>query len=337
MSISGKTLYALNDISGINSSISTYDISNPRQPILTNPVLIQLPGIAHTTSTVSGKYIYIVNTITNAVDLYDLTGALITSNFITGLPSGTTYYPQTITIHNNYLYIVWNNSGVSFFALSPNSPTTPISASPIQLIKPNGSTSVSAMTVFSNFLYVAIGTLTYRCDISNPNTPVIALVSGIPYSSGFAIKGNKLFSSNNNQNIVSQYSIASPFIAVLSAVNIKTGLKNPYGLLIYGDYLYIANEVGIDVYIIPGEYVPLVQRIGSMSTRYGNNYGKSAHSRPYYCTPLQMGDDIAIDVTCQSLALLTSQNSSQISFRVLKSGYYNPNNPSSYLGTLNYT
>jgi hypothetical protein len=346
MSISGKTLYTI----GLNTDdnytiISTYDITNPASPVLTNDNLITLPNIIYTTFTVSGDYIYIVNNITNAIDLYDITGKLITPNFITGLPTCAAYYPQTVRINNNNLYIVLNNSEVSYFALSPSSPTIPITESPRTLIASNNSSIVTAMTAYRDILYVSIGNIIYKCDISNSSSPkIIGVITGITYSSGLSVIGNMLYSSNSETGTVSQY-ILNGSTAILVNPSVNSYLNHPYGLLIYstnsGNYLYIANYGGnqtlvtdiIQSYI----YTPLVQRIGSMSTRYGNNFGKSAFSRPYYCNPLQMGDNIAIDTTCQSLALLTSQNSSQVSFRVLKSGYYNLNNTSSYLGTLNYT
>jgi 6-phosphogluconolactonase (cycloisomerase 2 family) len=205
----------------------------------------------------SNKFLYAANAGENDISLFAISSAGTLAEQGTRTPVGTDPTVLAMDAAGAYLYVA--NTGqqsISAFSIDPTlgsltavpqisgSATAPLGITPINLqLSPSGA-----------FLYVTgAGTQGYievfsvSKGVLTPLTPISFYITGTnPYGLAIAPKGGFLYTANNVDNSISEFTITAGALSQFpnSPIGQQTGYSGPIALLIdrSGSYMYVANQ-----------------------------------------------------------------------------------------------
>lgn len=204
----------------------------------------------------SSKFLYAANAGESDVSLFTISSAGALTEQIPRTPVGSTPKVLAMDPAGSYLYVA--NAGdrsVSVFSIDPtkgalssvaqtSGPTVPLGIAPINMqVSPSGT-----------FLYVTgegqpgyIEVFTLSSGVLTPLSPTSFFFTGTnPYGLAISPNGNYLYTANNIENSISEFTISTGSLSQLanSPIGQQSTTTTPVALLVdkTGAFLYVANQ-----------------------------------------------------------------------------------------------
>ncbi len=224
------------------------------------------------TMTINGNYLYILNVSTTYMTIYDVSNpALPILVSTTAMIPGPTNNATDIVIQGNYAYVT-GGSATDFRIYDI---TDPYNVRPMGIINNNDQgmaanalANPTGVVVVGKYAYIASGAYLVVIDISDPLNPIyVGSLNNTTVVAGLAIQGKYAYIASGGGtglfSIVDLSNKASP-VLVTSTSNINaTNLSGNYpvdreGILVAGNYAYIAGTQGVSVFDITSSSHPFL-------------------------------------------------------------------------------
>jgi hypothetical protein len=182
---------------------------------------------------VSGSYAYVVNQISNTLQVFDVTNPAAPA--LAG-SIGTGPNSNGVAVSGSYAFVV-NQDSDTLQVFDVSNPSAPALAGSVG----TGDAPV-AVTVSGSYAYVTnIGSSTLQIfDVSNPAAPALAgsaATGTVPLS--VAVSGSHAYVANQNSDNLQVFDVSNP--AAPTSVGVVGTGAYPHSVAISGSYLYVVN------------------------------------------------------------------------------------------------
>jgi len=241
---------------------------------------------------VSGRYAYVVNSISKTIQVFDV--SIASAPVVVG-SAGTGNQPTSIAVSGRYAYVV-NVGGSTLQIFDVGNPAVPVSVGSVG----TGSLPFS-VAVSGRYAYVVnnSGNTLQTFDVSNPSTPVsVGSVSTGNQPTSIAVSGRYAYVANFGSGTLQIFDISNP-TNVVSVGSVGTG-NTPYFVAVSGSYAYVANVGASALQIFNVSNPTNAISTGSVSTGAGSGPYSVAVAGRYAYVANQTGSLSVFDVSIPS-------------------------------------
>ena len=232
-------------VTNFNNTVTKYDLTGTR----TN-FSLGIPAISDGLDfpigiVVDSSFIYVVNSNSSKVTLYNLDGSTNNLTFITAelsIPQGIAIFTtqSDAEASQTYIYVTdANNSTVTKYDLTGS----PVGTQPFI----SGLSSPYGIAIDPSFIYVVNNgnnTTVGKYNLFDGTTVNSTLISneGLNYPEGIAIDGTYIYVTNTISNTVTKYDLTGTQVLNNGQAFISSGLNTPVGIAVGGNYIYVTNR-----------------------------------------------------------------------------------------------
>ena len=238
---------------------------------------------------VSGRYAYVVNSISKTIQVFDV--SIASAPVVVG-SAGTGNQPTSIAVSGRYAYVV-NVGGSTLQIFDLGNPAVPVSVGSVG----TGSLPFS-VAVSGRYAYVVnnSGNTLQTFDVSNPSTPVsVGSVGTGNQPTSIAVSGRYAYVANFGSGTLQIFDISNP-TNVVSVGSVGTG-STPYFVAVSGSYAYVANVGASALQIFDVSNPTNAVSTGSVSTGAGSGPYSVAVAGRYVYVANQTGSLSVFDVS----------------------------------------
>jgi hypothetical protein len=243
---------------------------------------------------VSGRYAYVVDSVTHALVIFDVSNPA-SSTEISSISTGLSG-PKSVFVSGRYAYVAdyANHALVTFDISNPANPTEVSSIS-------SGLSFPNSVYVSGRYAYVAdlSNSALVIFDISNPASPVktSSISTGLSAPSSVYVSGRYAYVANEGPAALVTFDISNPANPT-EASSISTGLSQPTSVYVSGRYAYVADSnSALVTFDISNPTTPA--EVSSISTGIGSLYSNSVYvsGRYAYFTNYNNGTLFTFDIS----------------------------------------
>ena len=223
---------------------------------------------------VQGRYVYVINTVGNSLQIFDASNPSLPVLVGTVL---TDTNPRSVYVQGRYAYVV-NNNSFQIFDVSNSS--SPVSVS----LVPYG--TFGGTSIYAQGRYVYIVNYSFNLlqifDVSKPSSPVlISTVTTGPSSYGLIsiyVQGKYVYVVNFVSNKFEIFDVSNPS-SPISVGSASTG-SQPQRIYVQGRYAYVVGGAGsLQIFDVSNPSLPVLVGTGTTGT---NPYGVYVQGRYAY-------------------------------------------------------